>query len=47
MLVNEHNGNILPLPGELVKRLFDRRVVGFAVDDEVVLLRLGGFGDVL
>lgn len=47
VLIDKHNGNILPLPSELVESLLDSCVVRLAVYDEVVLLRLWGFGDML
>lgn len=47
MLVDQHNRNILSLPSELVEGFLDSRLLGFGVDDEVVLLRVWGFGDVL
>ena len=47
MLVDKHNRNIPPLPRELVECAFDRRVFRLLVDDEEVLLRVGGVSDVL
>lgn len=47
MLVDEYNGNILPLLCEAVKRALNGRVVRLAVYDEEVLLRVRGRGDVL
>lgn len=47
MLIDQHNGNILPVLGVLLKRLLDGGVLGLVVDDEEVLLRVGGRIDVL
>lgn len=47
VLVDKHNGNIFPPAREALKSRFDRRVFGFAIDDEVVFLRVRGIGDVL
>lgn len=47
MLVYEHNGDILPLLRERIECAFDGGSLGFLVDDEVVLLRVGWVGDVL
>jgi len=47
VLIYEHDRDILPLLRELVKGALDRRVLGFLVDDEVVLLGVRGIGDVL
>lgn len=42
MLINQHNSNILPLLREIRKGLLDRCVLRFGVDDEEVLLGVGG-----
>lgn len=47
MLVDQHNRNVLPLPRELVEGFLNSRLLGFGVDDQVVLLRVWGFGNVL
>jgi hypothetical protein len=47
VLVDEHNSDILPLPGELVESLLDGRLFGFGVDDQVVLLRVRCVGHML
>lgn len=47
MLVDQHNGDILPLPGKLVESLLDSRLLGFGVDDQVVLLRIRCVGHML
>lgn len=47
MLIDQQDRNILPLRRELLKGAFDRRRFRLAVDDEVVLLRVGRFRDVL
>jgi hypothetical protein len=47
MLVDQYNRNVLPLPGELVERFLDSGLLSFGVDDEVVLLRVRSFGDML
>ncbi len=47
MLVNKHNRDILPLLRERIEHALDRRRLGFLVDDEEVLLGVGGIGDVL
>jgi hypothetical protein len=47
MLVYEQDGNILALGGEAIKGSLDVAVLGFGVDDEEVLLRVGGLCDVL
>jgi hypothetical protein len=47
MLIDEQNGNILPLLGKLIKRGFDRGVFGFAVHHQEVLLRIRRLRDVL
>jgi hypothetical protein len=47
VLVDQHDRNVLPLPGELVECFLDRGLLGFGVDDKVVLLRVRGFGDML
>lgn len=47
VLVDEHNSDVLPLPGELVKSLLDGRLFGFGVDDQVVLLRVRCVGHML
>lgn len=47
MLVDQYNRNIFSLPGELVEGFLDRRLLGFGVDDQVVLLRVWGFGNML
>jgi hypothetical protein len=38
MLINEHNGDVLPLIGEIVEGGFYGRGFCFCVDDEKVLL---------
>lgn len=47
MLVDQHNRNIFPLLRETVECPFNRAVLRLRVDDEVVLLRVWGVGDVL
>jgi len=47
VLVDEQNGNVLALVGELLEGGLDGRVVGFGVHDEEVLLAVGRVGDVL
>lgn len=47
MLVYKYDSNILPFAGEGFEGAFDGGGVGFGVDDEVVLLRVGGVGYVL
>ena len=47
MLIDKHNRDILPLARELVKGALDGGVLGFGVDDEVVLLRVRRVRDVL
>lgn len=47
VLVDQYNRNVLPLPGELVECFFDSGLLSFGVDDEVVLLRVRSFGDML
>jgi hypothetical protein len=47
VLVDQHNSDILPLPGELVESLLDGRLFGFGVDDQVVLLRVRCVGHML
>lgn len=47
MLVYEENGNVFALPRVVVKGLFDCVVVGFCIDDHVVLLRVRRLRDVL
>jgi len=47
VLVDKENGYVLALGGELVECGFDGRVVGLCVDDEEVLLAVGGLRDVL
>jgi hypothetical protein len=47
MLVYEQNRDILALGREAVKGGFNMRVLGLAVDDEKVLLRVRGLRDML
>ena len=47
VLVDQHNRDVLPLFGELIKRPFDRARFRLMVDDEVVLLAVRRVGDVL
>ena len=47
VLVDQHDGYILPPPRKAVKRILDRRRFRLGIDDEVILLRVGGVGDVL
>lgn len=47
MLIDEENGNVLPLFRELVKGALDCAVLRFGIHDEIVLLRVGRVGDVL
>lgn len=47
MLINQQNSDILSLSCEPLKGFFDSRIVGLAVDNEKVLLRIGGLGDML
>ena len=47
MLVYEDDSNVLAVSCEAVKGLLDRCGFRLVVDDEVVLLRVGGVGDVL
>lgn len=47
MLVDEQNGNIFPFLREAVKGTFDGRVLRSVINDEIVLLRIRRFGDVL
>ena len=47
MLIYKQNSNILPLPCEALKCVFDRRVVRFGVYDEEILLRVGRIGYML
>jgi hypothetical protein len=47
VLVDEQNGDILALLGELVKSRFDGRVLSLCVDDEEVFLAVWRLRDVL
>jgi hypothetical protein len=47
VLVDQQNRNIFPLGCEFVECGFDGCVLGLVVDDEEVLLRVWGRGDVL
>lgn len=47
VLVDQNNGDVLPLLGELIESLLDSCVLGLAVHDQVVLLRVRGLGDML
>jgi len=47
VLVDQHDCNVLPLPGELVECFLDSGLLGFGIDDKVVLLRVWSFGDML
>jgi hypothetical protein len=47
MLVDQHDRNVLPLPGELVECFLDSGLLSFGIDDKVVLLRVWSFGDML
>lgn len=47
MLVDKHNGNVFPVVREGVESALDRGNIRLLVDDQVVLLRVRGFGDVL
>jgi hypothetical protein len=47
MLVDQHDRNVLPLPGELVECFLDGCLLSFGIDNEVVLLRVRSFGDML
>lgn len=47
VLVDQDNSNILPLPSELVECFLNSGLLGFGVDNEVVLLRVWSFGDML
>jgi hypothetical protein len=47
VLVDQHDRNVLPLPSELVECFLDSGLLGFSVDDKVVLLRVRRFGDML
>jgi len=47
VLVDQYDRNVLPLPGELVECFLDSSLLSFGVDDEVVLLRIRSFGDML
>ena len=46
MLVNQHNRDIFALSREALEGTFDGGGFGFRVHDEVVLLAVGGVGDV-
>jgi hypothetical protein len=47
VLVDQHDRNVLPLPGELVECFLDSGLLSFGIDDKVVLLRVWSFGDML
>lgn len=47
MLVDQHNGNILPIFRELVECFLDRRILRLGVHDEEVLLIIRRLRDVL
>ena len=47
MLVDQHNRDILPLLGELIKSPFNSTRFRLLVYNEVVLLAIGRVGDVL
>jgi len=47
VLVNQYDRNVLPLPGELVECFLDSGLLGFGIDNKVVLLRVRSFGDML
>ena len=47
VLVDQHDRNVLPVLGELVESFLNSGILGLAVDDKVVLLRLRSFGDML
>ncbi len=47
MLIYEYDSNVFPLSREGLKRTFDRGVLGFGVNYEVVLLTVWRIGDVL
>lgn len=47
MLVDEKDGNVFPLLGELVEGGFDGRRLGLVIDDEEVLLIIRRRCDVL
>ena len=47
VLVDQHDRNVLPLPSELVECFLNSGLLGFGVDNEVVLLRVWSFGDML
>lgn len=47
MLIYEHDGNVLALHGETVEGGLDSCILGLAVYDQEVLLRIWGLRDVL
>lgn len=47
MLIYEHNGNILPLLRELVKSMFNGRVIRLLINNEEVFLRIRRVGYML
>ncbi len=47
MLIDQHNADVLALCRKALEGSFDRRRLRLAVDDQEVLLRVRGAGDVL
>lgn len=47
MLIDEQNSNVFAIPCIPVKSLFDEGGLGFGIDDEEVLLGVGGLGHML
>lgn len=47
MLVDQHDGNIFALGGEVVERLLNSRVLGLVIDHQEILLRIRRLGDML
>ncbi len=47
MLIQEEDGNVLPLLREIVKRLLNGRHLGLRVDDQEVFLSVRRLSDVL
>lgn len=47
MLIYKQNSNVLPCLRKFIERLFNRRIFGFGVDDEEVLLGIRRLGHML
>ena len=47
MLVDQDDGNVFALGGEIVEGLLNSRVLGFVIDHQEILLRIRRLGDVL